>query len=138
MGILAKSSGQSLEKIWDQIDPKPCYNFLREPEIGLAMVRGRAGGVGQQFNLGGATITRSVIQLSQGGYGHAIILGSDERKAELAAVFDALLTNTEMRAELEPKIIQPLAETIKANHQTHAAKTAATKVDFYTLVRGED
>ncbi len=44
MAILAKSSLVDLEQQVQTLDQIPKYTFLRNAEIGLAMVRGRAGG----------------------------------------------------------------------------------------------
>uniref|UniRef100_UPI0016890F4D phosphonate C-P lyase system protein PhnG n=1 Tax=unclassified Calothrix TaxID=2619626 RepID=UPI0016890F4D len=52
-----------LEKLVKNLGNLPEYSFLRSPEIGLAMVRGRAGGTGEAFNLGEITMTRCVVQL---------------------------------------------------------------------------
>src|ERR1700744_4491144 len=41
----------------------PEFDWLRPPETGLAMVRGRVGGSGDPFNLGEATVTRATLRL---------------------------------------------------------------------------
>ncbi|MEQ8194636.1 MAG: phosphonate C-P lyase system protein PhnG [Rhodospirillales bacterium] len=138
MTILAKTSGEDLEALWERFDTKPAYRFLRPPETGLAMVRGRAGGTGQPFNLGEASITRCAVHVSGGAAGFAVVLGRDERKAELAAVFDALLLDPSRNAALERDVVKPLEDAIEARRRACATKAAATKVDFFTLVRGED
>ena len=69
-----------------QCAPQLRCEFLRRPETGLVMLRGRAGGTGQAFNLGEASVTRCSVRLSDGQVGTGYVLGRDQRKAELVAV----------------------------------------------------
>ena len=91
MAALAKAAPGALERAWADLADRPEYGFLRRPEIGSAMVRGRAGGNGRRFNLGEMTVTRCSVRLADGTAGHAYVAGRDKRHAELAAVFDALM-----------------------------------------------
>ena len=54
-----------------------------------------------------------------------------------AALTDALM-QTEDTARAEAAIIAPLRAAAEDRRAARAAKAAATKVDFFTLVRGED
>jgi alpha-D-ribose 1-methylphosphonate 5-triphosphate synthase subunit PhnG len=116
----------------------PAYENLREPENGLVMVRGRVGGDGAPFNLGEATVTRAIVELDTGERGFAHILGRDHKLARLAALADALWQREETRARIETTILQPVAARLAAEAAKTRAETAATRVDFFTLVRGED
>jgi len=40
--------------------------------------------------------------------------------------------------EVRSKLLAPLAEVESQRRASRAAKAAATKVDFFTMVRGED
>ena len=40
-------------------------------------------------------------------------------------------------SRLETKVIAPLRAAVSARRDRKAAETAATRVDFYTMVRGE-
>ena len=89
MAILAKSSVVDIERCIKTLE-FPEYTFLRQPEIALTMVRGRAGGTGEAFNLGEITITRCVIKIGEiTGFGY--VGGRSKRHAELAAICDGLL-----------------------------------------------
>lgn len=111
---------------------------LKPAETGLVMLRGRMGGDGAPFNLGEATVSRAVVQLTDGtrGYGH--VLGRDCTRARLAAIADALWQKPEARADIEAGIVVPVAARLAAEKAGLRARSAATKVDFFTLVRGED
>ncbi|MBE7638630.1 phosphonate C-P lyase system protein PhnG [Sneathiella sp. P13V-1] len=134
MGILARSSVEELENELYRNDETPNYSFLREPEIGLVMVRGRAGGTGSRFNLGEMTVSRCSVSLEGGTIGHGYVKGRNRRHAELIAVFDALFIE-----EGAPRpFVAELAEKQSNVKKQKSVKAAATKVDFYTMVRGED
>lgn len=135
MGILARAPREALESAWAELDGQPGYEWLREPEIGLVMVRGRAGGTGQPFNLGEMTVTRCSVRLADGMVGHAYIAGRDRRCAELAAVFDALMQQPERRTALKSTVIDPLDAAQAERRRLKSRKAASTKVDFFALVR---
>lgn len=101
------------------------------------MLEGRAGGGGRRFNAGEATVTRAVVRLDDGTMGFSYALGTDKRKAELAAVADALLQSDERHAEVDAALIAPLAAAQADERNARSRKAAATKVDFFTLVRGD-
>ena len=138
MGILAQAPRDLLEAAWDDLDVQPSYEFLRRPEVGLTMVRGRAGGTGDRFNLGEMTMTRCVVRVPGGGTGYGFVAGRDTRHAELAAVFDALLCDSDRRAEIEARVVGPLSARLETARRDEAARTAATRVEFFTVVRGDD
>jgi alpha-D-ribose 1-methylphosphonate 5-triphosphate synthase subunit PhnG len=137
MSLLAKSDAGVLAQIWANADIVTDFRFLRAPEIGGVMVRGRAGAVGAAFNLGEMTVTRCSITLEDGAVGHAYVQGRDKKKATVAAQVDALM-QTNLASQVDAAVLGPLREVAKTVKQDRAAKAAATKVDFFTIARGED
>ena len=115
----------------------PAHQDLRSPENGLVMLRGRVGGDGAPFNLGEATVSRAAVRLASGEVGFGYTLGRDTGKARLIALCDALVQSGDFSAAVERDVIAPLREQLMNRRQQAAAETAATKVDFYTMVRGE-
>jgi alpha-D-ribose 1-methylphosphonate 5-triphosphate synthase subunit PhnG len=111
---------------------------IRRPETGLVMFRGRIGGDGAPFNVGEATVTRCVVRIASGETGFSYILGRDHEKARLAALCDALWQNRNAHAQIETAIIAPVRQRLAREREEARAKTDATRVDFFTLVRGED
>ena len=137
MAVLARASTEELRNAWKELTERPNYRFLRQPEVGLAMVRGRAGGTGTRFNLGEMTVTRCVVETDDGLTGYAYVAGRDTEKAELAAAFDALLQGQAQGPSILRTLIGPLARNQARRVQERRAKVAATKVDFFTMVRGD-
>lgn len=136
--LLARATRSELEDAIAKLDPPPSYSSIRGPETGLVMVRGRIGGGGSPFNLGEATMTRASIRLADGTVGHGYRLGTDRRAAMLAAVFDALAQNDAHSRILEEGLLGDIEARIAAEAEQSRRETAATKVDFFTMVRGED
>ena len=133
MAVLARASAQEIEAGLIRDAPLPTWTVIRGPEVGLAMVRGRVGGAGAAFNLGEMTVTRCTVRLDGGLDGHAYVAGRDERKAELAAVADALLRDPDRSGALREVLIAPLAAAQAEARHERAEKAAATKVDFFAM-----
>jgi len=94
------------------------------------------GGDGRAFNLGEATVTRAAIVLADGRTGFAYQLGRDRDKARAAAIIDALWQGEE-RAAIE-SALAPVRARLAETAAHDARRTAATRVNFFTMVRGED
>ena len=136
MAVLAHSATADIADRLDAI-AVPAHENLREPENGLVMVRGRIGGDGAPFNLGEATISRAAVRLASGEVGFGYTLGRDRQKARLIALCDALIQTPDHAGAIEAQVLAPLRATVISERNRKAAETAATRVDFYTLVRGE-
>src|SRR3984957_9986505 len=115
----------------------PAHENLREAENGLVMVPGRIGGDGTAFNLGEATVSRAAVRLATGEVGFGYVLGRDREKAQMIALCDALIQAPDHADAIESQVLAPLRAAVASARQRKAAETAATRVDFYTLVRGE-
>lgn len=137
MGLLARAPAEDVHRLWSGMGLAPAHAYLRAPELGGVMVRGRAGATGAAFNLGEMTVTRCALQLGDGRVGHGYVQGRDKRHATQAALIDALMQGAEAEV-IRTRVLTPLAEAETTRRQTRAARAAATKVDFFTLVRGED
>lgn len=136
MSCLAKAPADELIPLWDGAGLSAAFTWLRAPEVGGVMVRGRAGATGAAFNLGEMTVTRCSLRLADGRVGHAVVQGRDRRKAEIAALCDALMQGAEA-ADVRRAVLEPLALSMTVRAEARARRAAATKVDFFTMVRGE-
>jgi len=136
MAVLAHAEAAEIAGRLDAI-ALPAHENLREPENGLVMVRGRIGGDGAPFNLGEATVSRAAVRLSTGEVGFGYTLGRNRQKAQMIALCDALIQTPDHADAVETQVLAPLRAAIAAGRNRKAAETAATRVDFYTLVRGE-
>ncbi|MGO4565830.1 phosphonate C-P lyase system protein PhnG [Rhizobium sp. 2YAF20] len=136
--LLARAEREELDAAWEALPERPAVQPVRGPETGLVMVRGRIGGGGSPFNLGEVTVTRTTIRIASGKVGHAHALGTDRERSRVAAIFDALWQEPATKDFVERTILAPVAERIGAADAKKADETAATRVDFFTMVRGED
>lgn len=141
MATLSRVSLLQVEQVVSQFTHLPDYNFLRPPEIGLAMVQGRTGGTGQPFYLGEMTITRCVVKLETSereaaivGFGY--VAGRSHRHAELVALCDALLQHPNWHDLIQTQVILPLQAIVQQQRQQQQRQTESTRVNFFTLMRG--
>ncbi|MCZ8261586.1 MAG: phosphonate C-P lyase system protein PhnG [Beijerinckiaceae bacterium] len=133
---LARAGLAEVEAVLAEAPAIPNFNMLKRPETGTIMVEGRAGGAGRRFNLGEATMTRCAIRLDDGTLGFSYALGRDTAKAQKAAVLDALLQKEGPDGPLHSAMLR-LGERQKQARAQASRKAAATKVEFFTMVRGE-
>ena len=138
MAVLVEATMDELARAEAEIGPLPGFRHLRKPETGLVMLRGRMGGAGTPFNMGEATVTRCLVVTDGGTEGAAYHLGCDLARAEKAALFEALAREAPWRERVEAKLILPVRRRVAREREAQAEKAASTKVDFFTMVRGED
>lgn len=137
MATLARAEMGELEAIFARAGRVPDHVVLKPASTGTVMIEARAGGAGRRFNLGEATVTRCFVRLQDGTVGASFALGSDKRKALLAALLDAMLQSGEGGAAFHAREIAPIADRLRRRRASVQAETARTKVDFFTLVRAE-
>ncbi|MFC5740439.1 phosphonate C-P lyase system protein PhnG [Dyella tabacisoli] len=136
MSLLAQAEPAELAAAMEAFALPADITWLRPPQTGLYMLRGRVGGTGPQFNLGEITVTRCSVQVGT-RIGHAWVRGGHTRHAELAAYADALLQDNEQRPRLSERVLEPLRLALQARREAASRKAAASKVEFFTVVRGE-
>lgn len=104
----------------------------RPAETAMVMLEGRAGGGGQRFSLGQATVTRATAERN-GVIGVGYVQGHDPPRAELMAVADIALQ--EGAADLLGAFVVQEGARQRARRADRARAAAATKVEFFTLAR---
>ena len=136
LSLLATANAEQLNGLFDASKYTNQINVLRHPEIGTVMARGRMGGTGDSFNFGEITVTRCSIELHD-VQGHGYVQGRDKDQSLSTAILDALL-QTDAASELLEKVIKPIQEAKTTCEHSIKEKSEATRVDFFTRVRGED
>jgi alpha-D-ribose 1-methylphosphonate 5-triphosphate synthase subunit PhnG len=137
MATLADARTEEIAALLAALDP-PAHVELRPVETGLVMLQGRIGGDGAPFNFGEATVTRAAVRIASGEIGFSYVLGRDRDKALLAALCDALWQNETTRGALEHEVLAPIRARLETERARRREEIAASRVDFFTLVRGED
>lgn len=140
--VLALTPFERLETQWDSLGIQQDYHCVRGPETGMAMVRGRMGGTGNAFNLGEMTLSRASVALDDGSpgsglLGHGWVRGRNHRHAELIALIDACAQHDHLRECIDKQLTGPLSEELTVREAQASRTAAATRVDFFTMVRGE-
>lgn len=138
LSVLAKSSLKDIQQHWEHSLHDFEYSPLRAPQTGMVMAVARAEGSGEPFNLGEVSVTRCAIKLTTGQTGIGYVMGSSKEHSLHVALLDALAQVDDQYEDIKLKLIQPLQQKIEQRNQQQQQKTAATKVDFLTMVRGED
>lgn len=133
LAVLARAATEPLERAAAR-EPVAGRELVRQPECGMVMLRGRVGGTGDAFNLGEATVTRCAVRVGD-HLGVGYVLGRDTRRAQLVALFDALLQDPRRQGELLRELVEPLARQQAGERAARSREVASSKVEFFTMVR---
>lgn len=137
LAVLARATLAELEALAPPLGTLPPITYVREAETGMVMLRGRVGGTGDAFNLGEASVTRCALRLAEGPLGVGYTLGRNRRKAELVAVFDALLQDPVFHPDMATTVIAALAKGQAEQREAVSRHAAESRVEFFTIVRGD-
>ena len=135
MAVLARATREELQQLAQGI-ALPRVDVVKPPECGSLMIEARAGGGGRRFNAGEATVTRCVVRDGD-RLGYSYSLGRDKEKARLAAILDAMLQSAASHHLVMEAVVAPLASAQQQRRTRASLQAAATKVDFFTRVRGD-
>ncbi|WP_065356601.1 phosphonate C-P lyase system protein PhnG [Kluyvera georgiana] len=138
MSVLSHSDPANLAEKMVALNIIADYKTIRAPETGLVQLQGRMGGTGERFFAGDATLTRAAVRLSNGTVGYSWVLGRDKAHAERCALIDALMQQPIHFQTLLETLITPLEADRTARIAARQAKINASRVDFFTLVRGDN
>ena len=137
LSLLAQSSSEDIISLWNKAKIECDFEVIRAAEIGAVMVQGIQGGTGDPFHLGEMSVTRCSIKIADGYIGHGYHQGRSKETAETIAKLDALLQTVKFDTIVKT-ILKPLEKLLHDKKYSLASKAEATKVNFFTLVRGDD
>ncbi|CAG8998636.1 MAG: Alpha-D-ribose 1-methylphosphonate 5-triphosphate synthase subunit PhnG [Candidatus Celerinatantimonas neptuna] len=138
LAILAKASEETLLKLSESIVSGVDFQIIRAPQVGLTQVQGRMGGSGNPFFLGEVTMTRCVVKGPSESVGMGFVAGRSKPKALRVAQLDALLMHADYQSRIHELVLTPLETERQAYEAEKCREYAASKVDFFTLVRGDE
>lgn len=138
MSVLAHSDPANLAAKMVALNITADYDVIRAPETGLVQLQGRMGGTGERFFAGDATLTRAAVRLHNGTLGYSWVLGRNKAHAERCALIDALMQQPSHFQTLLETLITPLDADRSAHIAARQAQINASRVDFFTLVRGDN
>jgi alpha-D-ribose 1-methylphosphonate 5-triphosphate synthase subunit PhnG len=138
LSVLARSKLNDIKHHWQDKLENHSYETIRPPQTGMVMSVARAGSSGEPFNLGEVSVTRCAIRLDSGETGVGYVTGSSKDHALHIAVIDALAQTEDQQQSLQREVIKPLQKNLQLLKKQREEKADATKVDFFTMVRGED
>lgn len=138
LGVCVRVPKENLCQFWNGLD-RPKIRLLKAPEVGLVMTQGRTHGTGTPFRLGEASMTRCVVSDAEnlGLMGYGQTLGRDKELARAIAELDLLAQDIELGPQIDVWIAA-WHDELQSMARAEAARVQETRVDFLTLVRGED
>ncbi|AKM31027.1 phosphonate C-P lyase system protein PhnG [Pandoraea faecigallinarum] len=135
LALLARATRDELDDAIAHCPDAPPFVWLRAPQTGLVMVQGRVGGSGERFNLGETTVTRCTLRQQDGVIGTGYVLGRDSERAVRVARLDALMQMPLYRSALAAGALATISQRLTAAAEQRDADTAASRVEFFTMVR---
>lgn len=138
MRLFALAPADSLQQGLRELRDIPTYSLLRPTETGLVMMQARIGNTANPFHVGEGLVSRCSLLLDNTYTGHAWILGENCQHAEIAALLDALCQHPAHQDAVCNTLVPRLEAQRTERVRQEAAAIAPTKVDFFTMVRGED
>lgn len=130
--ILAHTRVEKLEGIVEELSKKYEISKVKEPEMGLVMVKVKDGVYQEKFYIGEVLITECSVHLN-GSLGMGIIQGDEPRKAYAMAVIDAVFNNEEIDKTELIDILKVWEEEIEDSYIEEKAMVEGSKVKFETM-----
>lgn len=130
--ILAHTKIEKLEGIVEELSKKYEISKVKEPEMGLVMVKVKDGVYQEKFYIGEVLITECSVHLN-GSLGMGIIQGDEPRKAYAMAVIDAVFNNDEIDKTELIDILKVWEEEIEDSYIEEKAMVEGSKVKFETM-----
>ncbi|MFH2093346.1 MAG: phosphonate C-P lyase system protein PhnG [Pseudomonadota bacterium] len=137
IGLLGSADPADLESALEKLNHSIEFTHIVKPETGMLMVQAKADGSNSRFNLGEITVSKCILEINGQYMGAGWTMGSNLRHAELAALFDGLFQDPLLQETLNQTLIPLLKDKQLAKDERRLKDAADTKVEFFTLKRGE-
>lgn len=130
--ILAHTDIEKLKEQVEKLKLSHKISKVKEPEMGLAMVKVKDGVYNENFYIGEILITECSVHFD-GTLGMGIIQGDEPEKAYLMSVIDAAFNCKSFNKEDLIKIIEKWEQEIKDKYIEEKAMVEGSKVKFETM-----
>lgn len=130
--ILAHTDIEKLKKEVEKLKTNHKISKVKEPEIGLAMVKVKDGVYNKNFYIGEILITECSVHFD-GTLGIGIIQDDNPEKAYFMSVIDAAFNCKNFNKEELTKTIEKWKQEIKDKYIEEKAMVEGSKVKFETM-----
>lgn len=130
--ILAHTDIEKLKKEVEKLKTNHKISKVKEPEIGLAMVKVKDGVYNENFYIGEILITECSVHFD-GTLGIGIIQDDNPEKAYFMSVIDAAFNCKNFNKEELTKTIEKWKQEIKDKYIEEKAMVEGSKVKFETM-----
>ena len=138
MSVLAHSQPAELAARLKALNITADYEAIRAAQTRLLQIEAPMGRTAERFLAGDATLTRAAVRLTDGTLGYSWVLGRDKQHAERCALIDAVMQQSRYFQNLSETLIAPLDADRMARIAARQAEVNASRVDFFTMVRGDN
>lgn len=130
--ILAHTDIEKLKEQVEKLKLSHKISKVKEPEMGLAMVKVKDGVYNENFYIGEILITECSVHFD-GTLGMGIIQGDEPEKAYFMSVIDAAFNCKSFNKEDLIKVIEKWEQEIKDKYIEEKAMVEGSKVKFETM-----
>lgn len=130
--ILAHTNIENLKKEVENLENLYRVSTVKEPEMGLTMVKVKDGVYKEKFYIGELLITECSVHLD-GILGMGIVQGDDPERAYLMGVIDAAFNSEKVDKGELLKVIENWEKTIKDIYIEEKSMVEGSKVKFNTM-----
>ncbi len=130
--ILAHTDIEKLEKEVEELEKLHKVSLIKEPEMGLAMVKIKDGVYNEKFYIGEVLITECSVHVD-GVLGIGIAQGDSPKRAYLMGVIDGVFNSKERDKVEITSILEGWEKSIEDKYQEEKAMIEGSKVKFETM-----
>ncbi len=127
--LIADGSDPTLRELAQKLSGEDGFELVREPEVGMVMMRATDIVEGIPFNLGEVLVTQAEVEVG-GKRGWFMVMGRNARRALDGAIIDAAAEASHPMWEEAEKALLADREAMARRRRREWGEIMKTKVDF--------